>query len=477
MNIKAQNITFMRSDELIKIAKELDAIGAYNTSDKLLDNFVKIAQSDPLSDLGLGKFSVLPGGTVTFTASPSSNANNSQSSESSSLSPSGTTQNTDTYCELKIFGDNLSKPLIKRMKHSEIEQILEAQTKNQIPNWNSTNEFFNELRKEMQHRGLSYSVTRKPIFRPGKCNYSSSSSAETEGGRSVYPGTPLSDAAQKSKDEVEKLKKKIEELEKKLKGLIPSWPGKNDDKSKPSTPSTSSELEELAKKFLPSLTPEQQDIVKKLFADFKSQEPSQAPAKLRVEEIKKPRGPLTVNEAMSNIVFETIKQSNITYLSDEQIYDSMNPRKKLLAYYIIGQDKRLKSKIIESINSKKSFKPEFKRKLIQLLDSKIAEANELNAQTETETKVEVPEKKESPYVSERGASSYTYLNSILEEWEVKDRSTREFIIQWPGNYRSFMTKLKKAYDARTITPDQYNYLRDTVISYNEEVQDKKSLLY
>ena len=37
--------SLINKEEAVKIAKELDAIGAYNTSDKLLDNFVKIAQS------------------------------------------------------------------------------------------------------------------------------------------------------------------------------------------------------------------------------------------------------------------------------------------------------------------------------------------------------------------------------------------------------------------------------------------------
>jgi hypothetical protein len=461
----------MRSDELIKIAKELDAIGAYNTSDKLLDNFVKIAQSDPLSDLGLGKFSVLPGGTVNFTASPSSNTNNFPSGETINTSSS---YNPNPDCYLSVWGYTNTKKLRIKVPHVQAEKILSLQREGKLPSWNDR-AFMGMMNKYTETHGHgSLDPKAKPNFESYKCLYKPPV-VKQPGDASVYPGTPLSDAAQKSKDEVEKLKKKIEELEKKVKDKIPILPGKKDDKSKPS--STTSDLEELAKKYLPLLDKETQDKVKEVLGDLKSQEPSQAPAKLRVEEIKKPRGPLTVNEAMSNIVFETIKQSNITYLTDEQIYDSMNPRKKLLAYYIIGQDKRLKSKIVESINSKKSFKPEFKKKLIQLLDSKIAEANELNAQTETETKVEVPEKKESPYVSERGASSYTFLNSILEEWEVKDRGTREFIIQWPGNYRSFMTKLKKAYDSRTITPDQYNYLRDTLISYNEEVQDKKSLLY
>ena len=182
---------------------------------------------------------------------------------------------------------------------------------------------------------------------------------------------------------------------------------------------------------------------------------------------------ISVNEALVNAVFRQVKKSDPSK-SDTDIYQSLSYDTKLAGYYEIGKNPELRSKIEDHIRSL-SYSQPFKDRMIKRLGEKIARANQIytgtepgttTTSTDRETRTETTPPT-SPFPSEQ-APTFLFLENMLREFEAKDKTDRNFILSWPRDYAKFLRLLKNAYEAHTITPTQYDYLKGAITSIEYE---------
>lgn len=176
---------------------------------------------------------------------------------------------------------------------------------------------------------------------------------------------------------------------------------------------------------------------------------------------------INVNEALANSVFVVMK-SKSPKKTEAEIYNSLSEEQYLSGYLEISKDSALKENIIKHIKALK-YDENFKAQMIKKLDDKIQKAIEL-ASGGGETPTDKPSDSDqkvtpgqepaapSPFPSEM-APSYAFLEDEISKLNLQDKYSENFLLSWPRDYKKFIKLLKNSYEARKITPAQYDYLK------------------